>query len=72
MLQHDLDVARREASEATEKVKQLQEINLNYNSELKIQKRIQSKLKKELEVSDDKKRVADSESEAQKQRLEAV
>lgn len=54
------------------KLRQLQEINSNFTSDLKIQKRIRSKLKKELEVSEERRKIAETEQESGKQRLELV
>ncbi|KAL2913632.1 hypothetical protein HK105_206792 [Polyrhizophydium stewartii] len=70
MLQRDVEALRRQHEEALAKMKQMQEINTNYTSDLKIQKRIQNKLKKELEVSELKRKQAEEAVEAEKQKYE--
>eukprot|EP00842_Homolaphlyctis_polyrhiza_P005658 jgi/Hompol1/6093/HPOL_000353-RA len=70
LLQHDLDSTRHQLEETHIKLKQLQEINTNYTSDLKIQKRIQSKLKKELEMSEMNRKQTAEALEAEKQKLE--
>nr|KAJ3422477.1 hypothetical protein HK105_007856 [Polyrhizophydium stewartii] len=72
MLQRDVEALRRQHEEALAKMKQMQEINTNYTSDLKIQKRIQNKLKKELEVSELKRKQAEEAVEAEKQKYEMV
>jgi hypothetical protein len=48
----DMEIVRRQLEEGLIKIKQLQEINSNYTSEIKVQKRIHHKLQKEVEISE--------------------
>lgn len=59
---------RRQVEEGLIKIKQLQEINGNYTSDIKIQKRIHHKLEKEVEVHENNIRALRKDLEDEKQK----
>ena len=66
--QGDLEKTRRYLEDSNMKIQQLTDLNASYNSDIKIQKRIQSKYKKELEISETKRKQTDSELIDEKRR----
>ncbi|KAK6093521.1 hypothetical protein MT418_006132 [Batrachochytrium dendrobatidis] len=72
LLQRELENTKSELEQSTTKIHQLQEINANYTSDIKIQRRIQNKLKKEFEFSELKRKQAEEIVENEKRLLEQV
>ncbi|KAL5036907.1 hypothetical protein RTP6_004421 [Batrachochytrium dendrobatidis] len=70
LLQRELENTKSELEQSTTKIHQLQEINANYTSDIKIQRRIQNKLKKEFEFSELKRKQAEEIVENEKRLLE--
>ena len=68
----ELKVAQRKLEEANLKIQQLHDINGNYTSEVKIQKRINAKLKKEIEVATDKVKHMETVLESEREKNETV
>lgn len=66
--QGDLEMTRRYLVDSNTKIQQLTDLNASYNSDIKIQKRVQSKFKKELEISETKRKQTDAELEEEKRR----
>jgi hypothetical protein len=64
----ELDSIKSKLCEALELIKQLQEINGNYSSEIKIHKRLQQKLSKELQISQETYQLTTAELEAERQK----
>ncbi|KAH9248728.1 hypothetical protein BASA81_013618 [Batrachochytrium salamandrivorans] len=69
-LQQGLENTRHQLDEACTKINHLQQINTGYTSNTKIQRRIQNKLKKELEISEMKRKQVGDAVEADKKLLE--
>ena len=63
---------QRKYDESQQKILQLRDINSNYTSEVKIQKRINSKLKKEMEVVSEKARSTETTLEKEREKAELV
>ena len=68
----DLDQTRRYLAESNLKVKQLTDVNASFNSDIKIQKRIYSKYKSELDISETKRKQTDSDLVDLKKRNEEL
>jgi hypothetical protein len=66
--QADLEKTRRYLVDSNTKIQQLTDLNASYNSDIKIQKRVQSKFRKELEISETKRKQTDSELVEEKRR----
>lgn len=71
-MKHEMDLMRRQLEEGLVKIKQLQDINSNYTSEIKVQKRIQHKLKKEVEVADSTVKMLQKDLIEERQKSELV
>jgi hypothetical protein len=67
-----LEETRKKLEEANAKVSHLGEINAAYTSDIKIHRRIEGKLKKELEFADERRRQAESDLEDQRKISEKV
>jgi hypothetical protein len=63
---------QRKYEESQLKILQLRDINTNYTSEIKIQKRINSKLKKEMEVVSEKAKFMEEGLEKERAKTEQV
>ncbi len=63
-----MEQTRRYLEESNVKVKQLTDVNGAFTSDIKIQRRIQSKYKAELDISETKKKHIESELEEEKKR----
>ncbi|KAI8819061.1 hypothetical protein BJ741DRAFT_179644 [Chytriomyces cf. hyalinus JEL632] len=68
----DLTGAKCKLEEAHDKATKLAEINSTYSSDLKIHKRIESKIKKELQYVDQRRRLAETDLEDQKKITEKL
>lgn len=66
--QADLEKTRRYLVDSNTKIQQLTDLNASYNSDIKIQKRVQSKFRKELEISETKRKQTDAELVEEKRR----
>jgi DNA repair exonuclease SbcCD ATPase subunit len=67
-----LSETQRKLEEAQLKIQQLHDINGNYTAEVKIQKRINAKLKKEMDVVSDKAKSLETDLEGEKEKNEMV
>ncbi|KAJ3410013.1 hypothetical protein HDV05_004120 [Chytridiales sp. JEL 0842] len=65
-LKSELDETKKRLEENTSKVSHLGEINAAYTSDIKIHRRIEGKLKKELEFAEERRRQAETELEDQR------
>ena len=72
LLEEELDKLKKKVAESTTKSSNLTDINSAYHADIKIHKRIEGKLKKELEYSDDRRRQAETELEDQRKVSEKV
>jgi hypothetical protein len=68
----ELKEAQRKLEEAQLKIQQLHDINGNYTAEVKIQKRINAKLKKEMDVVAENAKGLEADLEASKEKNELV
>jgi hypothetical protein len=64
----ELETTRRYLEDSNLKVKQMTDVNASFTSDLKIQRRIQSKMRKELEISESKRKQAESELEEERKK----
>ncbi|KAI9340581.1 hypothetical protein BDR26DRAFT_353931 [Obelidium mucronatum] len=67
-----LNMTKQRLEESTDKATKLTDINLTYNSDIKIHRRIESKIKKELQYVDQRRRVAETDLEDQKKITEKL
>lgn len=72
MLAMELRETCKKLVETQSKVQQLRDINGNYTAEVKIQKRINSKLKKEMEVMCEKAKIFEGSLENEREKTELV
>ncbi|KAJ3062099.1 hypothetical protein HDU98_001995, partial [Podochytrium sp. JEL0797] len=67
-----LNTTKQRLEESTDKAAKLSDINLAYNSDIKIHRRIESKIKNELQYVDQRRRVAEEDVEDQKKITEKL
>ncbi|ORY53523.1 hypothetical protein BCR33DRAFT_654813, partial [Rhizoclosmatium globosum] len=67
-----LNATKQRLDDATDKSNKLTDVNLSYNSDLKIHRRIENKLKNELQYVDQRRRVAEADLEDQKKITEKL
>ncbi|KAJ3214334.1 hypothetical protein HDU67_001775 [Dinochytrium kinnereticum] len=68
----ELEDSRRKLEDSNIKISKLGEINSAYTSGLKIHRRIESKLKKEMELATEKRRLAEQDLEKERKRAEQL
>ncbi|KAJ3278552.1 Coiled-coil domain-containing protein 40, partial [Borealophlyctis nickersoniae] len=71
-LQFELDQTRGNLIDSTTKTNQLGEVNAVYHSDIKVQRRMCSKLKKELEISEGRRKMAEADLEEMRKQKEEV
>ncbi|KAI8855305.1 hypothetical protein BC829DRAFT_359323 [Chytridium lagenaria] len=71
-LAHELEDSRKKLEDSNVKLSKLGEINSAYTSGLKIHRRIEAKLKKELELASERRRQAEQDLEKERKRAEEL
>ncbi|KAJ3186824.1 hypothetical protein HK101_009566 [Irineochytrium annulatum] len=71
-LETELDLMRKKNKDSTLKIDRLGEINVAYNSGIKIHRRIEAKLKKEVEAANDRRRLTEYELEKERKNSEKL
>ncbi|KAI8815798.1 uncharacterized protein EV422DRAFT_501993 [Fimicolochytrium jonesii] len=67
-----LEITRRQLDDSSTKLSQMNEVNAAYFSSIKVQRRVEEKLKKELELAEERRKAAEVETEEMKKKFEEL